>query len=290
MHGVDAEPLPVDLWVAALVIIICIAMSAFFSGSETALTAASHARMHALERSGDRRAALVNRLLGNRDRLIGAILLGNTIVSIGSSAFLTSVLEALVGYSGAIYATGLMTVLLLVFAEVLPKTVAINYPDRVALYVSRVISFFVAIFGPILTAVEFFVRSVLRSVGIDTRVRYPMLSGHEELRSAVDLLHRAGGVKRSERDMFGGLLELHELVVEDVMVHRTKMYTIDADLPANEFVRAVAAAPHTRLPIWRDEPDNIIGVLHVKDLLRGIDASGGDIAHLKVQDVVLEAW
>ncbi|MGP0058706.1 MAG: HlyC/CorC family transporter [Beijerinckiaceae bacterium] len=290
MHGINAEPLPFDLWVAALVVIFCIAMSAFFSGSETALTAASHARMHALERNGNRRAALVNRLRGNRDRLIGAILLGNTIVSIGSSAFLTSVLEALVGYSGAIYATGVMTVLLLVFAEVLPKTVAINYPDRVSLHVVRAISFFVAIFGPILAAVELFVQSILRLVHIDTRVRYPMLSGHEELRSAVDLLHRAGGVKRSERDMFGGLLELHELAVEDVMVHRTKMHTIDAELPASEFVRAVAAAPYTRLPIWRDEPDNIVGVLHVKDLLRAIDASGGDIARLKVQDVALEAW
>jgi Mg2+/Co2+ transporter CorB len=222
--------------------------------------------------------------------LIGAILLGNTIVSIGSSAFLTSVLEALVGYSGAIYATGLMTVLLLVFAEVLPKTVAINYPDRVALHVARIVSFFVAIFGPVLAAVEFIVQFVLRRVGIDTRIGYPMLSGHDELRSAVDLLHRAGGVKRSERDMFGGLLELNELSVEDVMVHRTKMHTIDADLPARDFVREVAAAPYTRLPIWRNEPDNIVGVLHVKDLLRAVEASGGDIAHLKVQDVALEAW
>jgi Mg2+/Co2+ transporter CorB len=290
MHGVDAQPLPVNLWAAALIVVICIALSAFFSGSETALTAASQARMHALERNGDRRAARVNRLLSGRDRLIGAILLGNTLVSIGASAFLTSVLEALVGYSGAIYATGLMTVLLLVFAEVLPKTVAINYPDRVALQVAKIISFFVAIFGPVLAAVEFIVQSVLRFIGIDTRVGYPMLSGHEELRSTVDLLHRAGGVKRSERDMFGGLLELNELSVEDVMVHRTNMHTINADLPARAFVHEVAAAPYTRLPIWRNEPDNIVGVLHVKDLLRAVEASGGDIAHLKVQDVALEAW
>ena len=290
MHRAYGEPLPVDLWVAALVIVAGIALSAFFSGSETALTAASHARMHALERAGDRRAARVIRLLKKRDRLIGAILLGNTLVSIGSSAFLTSVLEALVGDTGAIYATGLMTVLLLVFAEVLPKTLAINYPDRTALNVARIISFFVAIFGPVLAGIQLFVHYFLRLFGIDMRVRHALLSGHEELRSTVDLLHRAGDVQRAERDMFGGLIELRDLVVEDVMVHRTKMYTIDVGQPPREFVRQVVDAPFTRLPIWRGEPDNIVGVLHVKDLLRAVDASGGDIAHLKVEDIALEAW
>jgi Mg2+/Co2+ transporter CorB len=290
MHGMDAEPHFADLCLDALIVIVCIALSAFFSGSETALTAASQARMHALEKNGDRRAAIVNRLLGSRDRLIGAILLGNTLVSIGSSAFLTSVLEALVGARGAIYATGLMTVLLLVFAEVLPKTVAINFPDRVALNVSRVISFFVAIFGPVLRAVELVVQAVLRFVGIDTRIRHSILSGHEELKSAVDLLHRSGDVKRAERDMFGGLLDLRELAVEDVMVHRTKMHTIDADLPPRDFVREVVEAPYTRLPIWRGEPDNIVGVLHVKDLVRAIDGSGGDIGRLKVDDIAIDAW
>jgi Mg2+/Co2+ transporter CorB len=290
MQGAAAESLPINLWAAVLVVIVCIGLSAFFSGSETALTAASQARMHALFRNGDRRAGRVNRLLGNRDRLIGAILLGNTLVSIGASAFLTSVLEALVGYSGAIYATGLMTVLLLIFAEVLPKTVAINFPDTVALNVARVISVFVTICGPVLAAVEFIVQAVLRLFGVNTKLHHALLSGHEELRSAVDLLHRSGGVERSERDMFGGLLELRDLVVEDVMVHRTKMCTVDVDLPPLDFVQEVVAAPFTRLPIWRGEPDNIVGVLHVKDLVRAINAAGGHIANVKIESIALEAW
>lgn len=290
MHGASGNPLPMDLWAASLVILVCIALSAFFSGSETALTAASQARMHALQRGGDRRATRVIRLLRDRDRLIGAILLGNTIVSIGSSAFLTSVLEALVGATGALYATGVMTVLLLVFAEVMPKTVAINFPDRVALLVAPLISFFVAIFGPILVGVEAFVQSFLRFVGIDKSKQHALLSGHEELRSTVDLLHRSGDVQRTERDMFGGLIELRDLVVEDVMVHRTKMYTISVDLPPREFVHEVVNSPHTRLPIWRGEPDNIVGVLHAKDLLRAVEASGGDIASCKIEDIALEAW
>lgn len=290
MHGAYADPFAINLWVAGAIVIFCIAMSAFFSGSETALTAASRARMHALEASGDRRASIVNRLLGNRDRLIGAILLGNTIASIGSSALLTSVLEAFVGYKGVIYATGLMTVLLLVFAEVLPKTLAINFPERGALAVARVISFFVAMFGPILAGVEVLVHVLLRLLGVNLRAKHRLVTGHEELKSTLRLMHLEGGVPRVERDMFGGIIELHELVVEDVMVHRTKMVTINADLPPREFVRQVVASPYTRVPIWRGEPDNIIGVLHVKDLLRGIEESGGDIANLRVEGLAFEAW
>ena len=158
MNGAGAGVLPVDVWLAIATILLCVALSAFFSASETALTAASRARMHALEKNGDRRAALVNRLMASRARLIGTTLLGNTLVNIGASALTTSILVALAGARGALYATGLMTVLLLVFAEVMPKTVAINYPDRTSLLVARAISFFVAIFGPVLIGVEALVR------------------------------------------------------------------------------------------------------------------------------------
>ena len=168
MHGHRRRGHIDSLWIAVAIILICLALSAFFSGSETALTAASRARMHALEKDGDPRAALVNRLLSSRNRMIGACLLGNTLVNIGSSAFTTSILVSLVGDRGAIYATGLMTVLLLVFAEVLPKT------DRDQLSRSRcrclwraTLSFFVAIFGPLLIAVEAFVRGLLKLVGVD---------------------------------------------------------------------------------------------------------------------------
>jgi Mg2+/Co2+ transporter CorB len=290
MHGAGAEVLPIDVWFAIATIIFCVVLAAFFAASETALTAASRARMHALEKNGDRRAALVNRLLSSRERLIGATLLGNTLVNIGASAFATSMLVAFVGDRGAIYATGIMTVLLLVFAEVMPKTVAINYPDRTSLFVAPIISLFVAIFGPILISVEVLVRGFLKIVGVDTSRRHSILSGHEELKSAVDLLHREGGVGRSDRDMFGGLLDLRELEVSDVMVHRTKMVTVNADLPPQELIREAVAAPYSRLPLWRGEPDNIVGVLHAKDLLRALDVAGGELAHFRVENIALEPW
>jgi Mg2+/Co2+ transporter CorB len=172
----------------------------------------------------------------------------------------------------------------------MPKTLAINFPDRVALSVARTISVFVAVFGPILAGVEVLVHFMLRMVGVNLRANRRLLSGHEELKSTLHLLHLEGGVQRVEHQMFGGIIELHELVVEDVMVHRTNIVTIDADLPPSEFVRQVVASPYTRVPIWRGQPDNIIGVLHAKDLLRGIEESGGAIANLKIDDLVFEAW
>jgi Mg2+/Co2+ transporter CorB len=285
MHGAGAaDPLTMNVWAAAGLVAFCIILSAFFAGSETALTAASRARMHALEQAGDARAARVNRLIGMRDRLIGAMLLGNTLVNIGSSAIATSLLVALIGDKGAIYATFLMTALLLIFAEVMPKTIAINYPDKMSLIVAAPVAFCVALFGPVLRAVEAIVATALRLMGLRIGEAAPLLAGHEELKSAVDLLHKEGGVERDDRDMFGGLLDLRELEVSDVMVHRTKMNALDLDTPPAELVREALASPHTRLPLWRGSPDNIVGILHAKDLLRALqnveDADKLDIAAL----------
>ena len=289
MHGAG-EAAPVDLWVAVLIVTICIALSAFFSGSETAMTAASRVRMHGLERNGDKRAKLVNRLLSTRGRLIGAMLLGNTIVNIGASAFMTNVLTGVFGDAGVIYATILMTLLLLIFAEVLPKTIGINFPDRMSLIVARPAAIFVYAMTPVMIAIDAVVGGVLRLIGLRAGEHTSVLTPQEELRSAVELLHKEGSVERSHRDMFGGLLGLNELTVEDVMVHRTRMRTIDAGLPPAEIVRAVLASANTRLPLWRDQPENIVGVLHAKDLLRALAAAQGDASKLDIHEVAVEPW
>ena len=290
MHGLEAGGPQVDILTAILIVAFCIFLSAFFSGSETALTAASHARMHTLEKEGDKRAAAVMRLLRQRNRMIAALLLGSTLGNIGSSAFTTSVLVVIAGDNGAVYATILMTALLLVFAEVLPKTFAINHPDTFSLRVAKFIEPFVSIFGPLLAAVEFIVRSVLRLVGVELSHDRTMLSPYEELKGAVDILHEEGNVERAARDMFGGVLDLQVLHVSDVMIHRTKMRTIDADLSPVQIVREVLSSPFTRMPLWRTQSDNFVGVLHSKDLLRALDAAGGEAEKIIIDDVMSEPW
>ena len=277
-------------WLAGLIVLVCVLLSFFFAGSETALTASSRARMLRLEKQGNRRAAIVNRLLQTRERFIGALLLGNNAVNVAASALATGIFLGWFGDVGVIYATIFMTVLLVVFAEVLPKTAAINAPDRIALMVAKPIEWVVRLFGPVLMAIEALVRRILLLVGIRVGENVPILSAHEELRGAVDLLHREGGVEKLDRDMLGGLLDLRELEVSDVMVHRTEMIMVDAGQPTEEIVREVLAAPVTRVPLWRDSPENIIGVLHAKDLLRAIQAAEGDLSRVDVAAVALPPW
>lgn len=279
-----------DLWIILGEVLILIILSAFFSGSETALTAASRARMHQLEKSGEKRAGLVARLIAMRERLIGAILLGNNLVNILASSLATSFFIATFGEGGVVYATLVMTVVVVVFAEVLPKTYAIAHPDRFALVVAPTIRVIVALFGPITLAIEVLVRRILRLFGTDIAEGQPILSGHEELRGAVDLLHKEGEVVKDDRDRIGGLLNLADMEVSDIMIHRTKMQALNLDDPAQDIVDQVLQSSFTRLPIWQDEPDNIVGILHSKDLLRALHKVGGDVTKLDIASVALPAW
>ncbi|MBV1700914.1 MAG: HlyC/CorC family transporter [Hyphomicrobiales bacterium] len=277
-------------WVALPVVAVCMGFSGFFSGAETALTAASRARLFSLEKSGDARARRVILLLEDRARFIGTMLLGNTLSNITASAIATNSLVDIFGPTGVLYAAVTMTVLLLIFSEVLPKTLAIAYPDRASLLIAPLASFFVAMLGPVLASVEWVVRLTLRIFGVVAGDGASAPSGHEELKSTVDLMHRDGEVARADRDMVGGLLDLRDLHVSDVMIHRTKMRMIDVDLPPGELVREVLASAYTRIPLWRGETENIIGVLHAKDLLRALAAVGGDTNKINVAEIALQPW
>jgi Mg2+/Co2+ transporter CorB len=277
-------------WLSLVIVLVCLLLSAFFSGSETALTASSRASMTRLEKHGNRRAAIVNRLLEQRERLLGALLLGNNAVNIAASALATGILLAWFGKAGVVYATVAMTILVVVFSEVVPKTAAFNAPDRIALAVARPMHWIVRLLGPILMAIEALARWLLARVGITVGEDQGILSAHEELRGAVDLFHREGGVEKLDRDMFGGVLDLRELVVSDVMVHRTNMISLNADDPPEDLVNAVIASPVTRLPLWREETENIIGVLHVKDLLRALHAVDGDATKVDIAALMTPPW
>jgi len=277
-------------WLSLVIVLICLLLSAFFAGSETALTASSRASMARLEKHGNKRAAVVNRLLAQRERLIGALLLGNNAVNIAASALATGILLVWFGPAGVVYATVVMTVLIVVFSEVLPKTAAFNAPDRVALLVARPMDLIVKLLGPVLMAIEALVRWLLRLMGMTVGEDQAVLSAHEELRGAIDLFHREGDVEKHDRDMFGGVLDLRELVVSDVMVHRTNMISLNADDPAEDIVNAVIASPVTRIPLWRGNPENIVGILHVKDLLRALHAVDGDASKVDVSALMTPAW
>ena len=280
--------LTTDIWLTGLAVLGLLVLSAFFSGSETALTAVSRARMHQREKAGDRRAGLVGKLTEARERLIGALLLGNNLVNILASALTTALFTGLFGDQGVALATVVMTALVLVFSEVLPKTVAISNTDRFALMVAPIVRIVVAVFAPVTAAVQWFIRNLLKLFGIDVE-NMDVLSAHEEIRGQLDYLHREGSVVKDDRDRLGGVLDLHDLEVSDVMIHRTKMLSIDIDRPREEIVAEILRSPHTRIPLWRDRSDNIVGVVHAKDVLRALHAAGGP-ANLEITDIAQKPW
>lgn len=271
-------------------ILALLAISAFFSGSETALTAASRARMHALEQDGDYGAKLVNKLQSDRERLISAILVGNNLVNILASSLATSLFITAFGAAGVAYATIAMTLLVVIFAEVLPKTYAITKPDETALKLSPILRPIVLLLSPVTLALAWIIRNIFHAFGSTVAEEASLISAHDELRGAIHLHHQEGGVVKQHKDMLGGVLDLRELAVSDVMVHRTKMVAINANDPPEVVVNEVLNSPFTRLPLWQDDADNIIGVLHAKDLLRVLASLEWDISKLKLEDYASEPW
>ena len=272
---------------AILGLLVC---SGFFSGSETAMTGASRARMHALEQQGSRAATIVNRMWLRKERLIGAILLGNNLVNIAASAIATSVAITLLGENGVFAATVVMTLLVLIFSEVLPKTYAIHHADRMAVFVGPILRVFVVIFGPVNHAIFLVVRGTLKLVGVDIGNPIGSEQSEEELRGAIDL--HAGGSEevRQERQMLRSILDLGDVEVGEIMTHRKNVITVNADLPIDELITEVLSSPYTRVPMWRGTPDNIVGVIHAKELFRAAKELSGQEDKIDVAEVANLPW
>jgi len=258
-------------WLTAAAIVVLLAASAFFSGSETALTASSRGKLKGLADKGSLGAVSAMKVTEDRERMIGALLLGNNIVNILSAALATALLTRMFGDSGVALATFVMTALVLVFGEVMPKTVAITYPEPVATRVAPVIRILILIFSPIVAVVRMLVRGMLRLFGLKADEGSAMLALREEIAGAIALGHSEGAVEKADRDRLLGALDLSHRTVDEIMRHRRQIEMIDADLPAGEIITRVLASPHTRLPLFRDSDENILGVIHAKDLLREVD-------------------
>jgi Mg2+/Co2+ transporter CorB len=274
--------------IAATVIAVLILLNAFFSMAETSLTAASRARMLSLEKDGDKAAKRVVTLMENRERMIGAILLGANFVTIAASAIAATIFTAMYPQYGPLISTLVLTPLLLIFGEVLPKTWAITNADQLARIVSTPVTWMVRGLSPIVWGVQWIVRQALSLMGVKVAEGVDVLAAREEILGTVELHAEEGAVDSDVRDRLKGAFALGDLTVEDVMVHRKSMKTIDAALPAREILAQAMASSHTRLPVWRDNPENIVGVLHARDLLRAISEKGRD--GLVIEEVLRPVW
>lgn len=270
-------------------IFVLLMMSAFFSGSETALTAASKARLHAKAKEGDKRAIMVNKMREKKDRMIGALLLGNNLVNILSSSLATGLLIQIFGQGGILYATFIMTSMILIFSEVLPKTYALHDAEDVAMKVAPFVRIVIMVLAPVTELVAQIVRGVLHMLGVN--ISMVRAGSHMEvLRGAIDL-HQGGDEEtNAQRAMLRSILDLADVTVEEVMTHRNNMVTMDAGKPLDEIITEMLDGPYTRIPLWRDDPDNIVGVINTKALLREMKARSGKTTRIDVEMIANEPW
>ncbi len=271
-------------------IVLLLALSAFFNGSETALTAASRARMHALEQEGNRKAQTVNRILKSPERMIGSILVGNTVVDVLAASLATGLGVLLYGAAGIFYATTIVSILIVIFSSVLPKTYALASSDKAALFVAPIMRAVIWLLTPLTIALEFIVRWLLKLTPSKTDDEANILAAHAEIRGTIELGKQGGTVAETDAAMLGGVLDLKDLQVLDIMVHRTKMETIDAGESTQKIIDRVLNGQYSRVPVWLDSPDNIIGVLHTKDLLAALNRSGWDPAKIDIRTIVVAPW
>lgn len=275
-------------------ILILILLSAFFSGSETALTAASRGKLRAQADRGSRGAGQALKITQDNERLIGSVLLGNNLVNILATSLATALFTRAFGESGVAIATLVMTFLVLIFAEVLPKTYAITNAEVAAAKVAPAIKVVITVFSPIVSAVRALVRFMLRLFGVKTDPDSHILAVREEIMGALSIGQSEGVVEKEDRDRILAALDLADRTVEEVMLHRSQIEMIDASLSASEIVARSLESAHTRLPIFRDEAENIVGVIHAKDLLRAIyarrEATGIDLTNFDVMDVAMEPY
>ncbi len=280
----DLASLDAAFWITSAAIAVLLIASAFFSGSETALTASSRGKLRSAADKGNKGAERALKVTEDNERLIGSVLLGNNVVNILATSLATAVLTKVFGQNGVAVATLVMTGLVLIFAEVLPKTLAITYPEAVASRVAGPIGLIVLVFSPVVGAVRYFVRGVLFLFGVRTDPDSNILAVREEIAGALQLGHSEGLVQKEDRDRILGALDLNERTVEEIMLHRSGIEMIDVASPPQDILSQILRSPYTRLPIFRDEPENIVGMVHAKDLLRamhklldgGEDAQGLD--------------
>lgn len=258
-------------WLTAGAIVLLLLVSAFFSGAETSLTAASRGKLRAQADKGNAGAEVALAVKEDGERLIGAILLGNNVANILSASLATALFSRVLGANGVAVATLVMTALVLIFAEVLPKTYAITAPEAAAAWLARPVQILIRVLSPVVSLVRLIVRGILMLFGVKTDPDSQVLSFREEIIGALAIGHSAGTVHKEDRDRLLGALDLSDRTVEEIMRHRSQIQMLDADAAPDALITQVLSSPHTRLPLFRGERENVVGVIHAKDLLRAVE-------------------
>ena len=264
-----------------VVIIFLILLSGFLSGSETAITATSKARIISKLKKGTKRAEYVKKIIDSKDKVISSLLLSNNLVNILASSLATAFFYDLFGVTGIFYATLLMTFLLVIFAEVLPKTYAINRPTRSALMIGPIIFYLNKILTPFVFVINKIVKVLINKKEINDK-KLSDEQSEEELQGVIDLYKTSNPDSEHEKEMLQSILTLNDTTVEEIFTHRRNIYSINIDLSLSEIIKMINQSRFTRIPFWENNPENIIGLLNIRSL--NIDMKN----HLNNKKIILE--
>ena len=277
-----------NLNLVSIIYIIClIIISAILSGSETSITSIRKSKIHKLANKGDRNALRVLKLIEKKNDLVSSILVGNNFVNILASALATAILIKFYGDDGVIYSTIVMSVLIVIFAEILPKNIALLKPDRYALTLSFILTLFLKIFSPFVYIIKKFNLLIFKIFNIEKQ-KVTDASVREDIRNIINMHEDEGILLKDERDMLNGILDLKEMTVEKIMTHRKNIYSINVDQP-EEYFKKISQSSFSRIPVWKESPNNILGVVHAKKLLANINESG-KIDLKNINDSTLDPW
>jgi Mg2+/Co2+ transporter CorB len=277
-----------NIILSIFIVIFLLILSGLLSGSETSITSVSKSKIHKLAIRGDKRAKALMKIINKKNDLISSLLIGNNFVNILASALATAILIKFYGDRGILYSTILMSLLIVIFAEVLPKNYALIKPDRFALGMTKYLSIFLKVVFPIMLFVKFINWFFFKIMKIDMDNKTTSKSAREDIRNIIDMHEDEGRLLKDEGDMLNAILDLKEITVEKIMTHRKNIYSIDLNNTKNFFYK-IAQSSFSRIPVWEKNPNNILGSIHAKNVLSNLNSDGQlDIA--KIKDNLIKPW
>jgi Mg2+/Co2+ transporter CorB len=272
-----------------ILVLFLLVFASLLSCFETSITAVSRARIHRLASEGDKRAKHLDRILREREKVVSVMLLANNVVNIAASAITTRVVLKLFGEEWFLVATVVLTIAVIIFSEILPKTIAIKFSEKVALFFAPSIHFLFFIFSPIVAVIQRVVDMMIgvffTNVGKKTKE-----SELEEIRDTVDLKAKEGSIFKYDKDLLDGVLDLSDTAISEIVTHRKDIESIDISLSIAEIAKQGAATNHTRIPLWRGSKESIVAVLNVRKLLRALHSHRGDIEKFELSSVTSAPW
>ncbi len=270
------------------IIFVLLILSFLFSGAEIGLTSISRSRVNKLKLDGNKKAKVIDHLLNKRELTIGTILLGNTIINITCSALLTAIVINFFGNEGVFLLTITMTFCILLFCEVLPKTYAMQNPEKFTSFSAYFVLFFVKIFSPLTSGIQFIVNLILKLCG--PHKDREVISAADAMRNIIVLHRSEGTMLKQDLDMLNSILDLAETEISEIMTHRRNLFSLDIDRNKEELIREILTSSHSRVPLWQKEPDNIIGVVHVKNLINALREKDNRTEEVNITQVMSKPW